>query len=90
MLHWIVLFTRLIKHNPEINFILFVALISCAGVGHGAGAYGRGVGRDLSVGARPSRLTATDRTEPGSTLGKVNNNSVHTVTAFIGFYFIIS
>lgn len=56
-------------------------------MGHRAGAYGRGVGRDLSVGARSCQFTATDWTEPGSTLGKVNNNSVHTVSAYIHFYF---
>lgn len=58
------------------NIILtfsFFHLISCAGVGHGVGAYGRGVGGNLPVGARSCQFTATDWTEPGSTLGKVNN-----------------
>lgn len=51
----------------------FVPLISCAGVGHGVGAHGRGVGGDLPVGARPRRLAAADRTEPGGALGKVSS-----------------
>lgn len=53
--------------------IAFFRFISCAGVGHGAGAHCGGVGRDLSVGARSRRFTTADRTEPGSALGEVND-----------------
>lgn len=43
------------------------------GVGHRVGAYSRGVGRDLFVGAWTSWFTPTDWAEPGRTLGKVSN-----------------
>lgn len=68
--------------------MLFFYLHSCTGVGHRVGAYSRGVGRDLSVGTWSCQFAATDRTEPGSTLGKVNNNSERTVSVYIDFYFI--
>lgn len=52
-----------------------------AGVGHRVGTYCRGVGRDVSVGARSRRLAAADWTESGGTLGKVNNLLLQTVYA---------
>lgn len=74
MLQWVGLFTLLKECNP-LKDLPFFHVISCAGVGHGVGAYCRGVGRDLSVGARSCQFTATDRTEPGGTLGKVKSNT---------------
>lgn len=65
----------------------FVPLISCAGVGHGAGAHGRGVGGDLPVGARPRRLAAADRTEPGGALGKVSDGDVIFICMLMLFAF---
>lgn len=59
------------------HLMWFSHLLSRAGLGHRAGAYRRGVGRDVSVGARSRRSASADRTEPGCTLGMVRNHCHH-------------
>lgn len=62
------------KCNPENILMWFFHLLSWAGLGHWAGAYRRGVGRDVSVGARSRRSASADRTEPGCPLGTVRKH----------------
>lgn len=55
----------------------FFHLLSWAGLGQWVGTYRRGVGRDVSVGARSRWSASTDRTEPGCTLGTVRKRCHH-------------